>query len=593
MDAVRDIRKTKTRKKIKVGIYARYSSDMQSPDSANDQIKQIKYYVSKGLVHLTKYAISEYELEFHDEFIFKDEAQTGKVASREGYQKFQECIRNKDFQVAFVGDLSRLVRALGKQMRLYESLVFNEIELCSIADNITSESPNAKMFFQMKGMVNEMTNDLNAQRTKRGQEARVLSGFSSGDICYGYSSSPTRTRTSGGREIPSHFEISMVPDQAKVVNLIFDWFLKGMGYSGIAKELNERKIPSTDRGFKITGKTINWGGTAIRKILQQKKYIGIWEWGRSTRKVNPETDKIVRKDQPRERWIQHHEGKEIREDLIIVAIEKFDAVQKRIAETTRIYQRTLEKTQLMNEVRQPGAGSQTLLAGVLKCAECGSQMLQITGRKGGYYGCWMHHRKDRTKCSNKRLVGRKKIELKVTNALSAVLLNPDHLKQATVQLNEMIKARLRVAPEEIRIFEQKKRDAEKEVQNMLGFIAKQGDFSDSVKSMLTSREQDIRFFDDRVRTLRAKNVDKLLVTPYALKDRYERLLETLETDPIAANGAMKQLFPIGLTCQPNTMTFKKNHNQNNSLWYVKGKVAVGTDGFKTQQTESTIYGTWF
>ena len=109
---------------VKAAIYARFSSDMQSPQSANDQIFRIKHYVHRGNVPLIKYPLSNYKIEILDKWIVKDEAETGRVATRDGYQRILEGIRNKSFQVLFVDDLSRLTRSLGNQITLYEMLKF-------------------------------------------------------------------------------------------------------------------------------------------------------------------------------------------------------------------------------------------------------------------------------------------------------------------------------------------------------------------------------------------------------------------------------------------------------------------------------------
>jgi hypothetical protein len=402
-----------------------------------------------------------------------------------------------------------------------------------------------------------------------GQEARILKGYSAGDICYGYGSRPTQIRMSGGREVPSHYEIYIIPEQAKIVRRMFDLKIKGLGFSAIAKYLNENNIPSTDRGKKISGKSQNWSSTAVRKILMREKYIGLWRWGKTSRIRNPDANKLVTKDQPQNLWVEHNEGKEIREDLIVVSIDKWQAVQKMIAKTTAFYREKKDKVLTMNEARTVAFRSGTLLAGILTCSECHSPMLQITGRNGGYYGCFIHHRKDNTKCTNKRLISRRKVESKVVEALKTALL-----EQATKMLNDMIRRRLRVAPEEIQILEKKKSAASKEIANLMKFVMSHGDISHTIKETLSSKEEETRLIDQRIKMLRVASADKLLVTPYSLKARYEKLTDRLQEDPVIANGALKPLFPQGLTCSPSQGTGNKNHNQHNSRWEVKGTLAV-------------------
>ena len=559
----------------RAAIYARYSSDMQNPDSADDQIYRIRHYVDKGLLRLIKFPTNEYKVVFQDEWILKDEAETGKVADRHGYELLLQGIKSDKFDAIFVDDLSRLARSLGDQIHLYELIRFKEIELYSLCESISSESANAKMFFQIKGVVNELSNDIHAKRTKRGQEARVLKGYSAGDICYGYGSKATQTRLSGGRVIPSHYEIFVNPEQAKVINLIFDLKIKGMGHSAIANHLNFKKIPSTDRGKKITGRTCNWGPTLVRKILLNGKYIGVWNWGKETRVKNPETHKDVRREKPRHQWMQHLEGKEIREDLVIISSEKWKKVEEIMIKTQNIYRNSQDKAQAMRDSKMIATKSKALLAGILHCADCGTVMVQVVG---GYFGCYMAHRKDKTRCSNKRLLSRKKVDAKVSEVTKQILLTPEHLDNAAKTLNDMIKSRLKASPEEIKMLERKKIEISTEINNLLKFIMTHGDVSPTVKETMEAKEKELQYINSRIQSLKVAKVDKLLVTPYSLRARYEKLADYFETDPIMANAALRKLIPSGLKCRPGNDKNVKNCNQHNSLWNLEGAILVGAEG---------------
>ncbi len=563
-----------TKPTIYAAIYARYSSDNQNRESANDQIERLLHYLSKDRIPLVKFSTAQFDIVVPPHLVFKDEAKTGRTASRDGYEQFWSSLRNKEAQIGLVDDLSRIIRELGEQTDKYRLLKVLGAELYSLCDNVSSEGPNSKVFFQIKGLVNELSNDIHAQRTRRGQEARVLKGYSTGDICFGFYSEATQIQKIGSMDVKSHFKIFINPEEAKVVNLIFDLRIKGLGQSAIAKELNRRKIPSTSRGQKITGREINWSSTGIRKILTREKYIGIWTWGKTTRLLHPETKKFIKQDQPKDRWLAHNEGDDVRADLAIVPIEKWNKVQEMFAVTTAKYKSTCDKMTATRDAKNVGSKSSTLLAAVLICGECGSQMLQITGRKGGFYGCSMNHRKDKTRCSNNRLLSRKKAETKITELLKAVFLQPAYLEGATKRANEIIKARLRAAPEEIKALELKRRDAGREVQNLIRFISVHGDSSATIKESLTIKEREFAFFTERIKSLKSANVDKMLLTPFALKAKFEKLAEYFEKDPILGNAYLRQLIPQGLKCVPTQRTFKKNHNQNNSYWSIAGTMLV-------------------
>jgi site-specific DNA recombinase len=416
-----------------------------------------------------------------------------------------------------------------------------------------------------------MERDQNAARTRRGLESRVDSGLSVGDICYGFTSSPTQERIQGGRVVPSHFKISIDSEQASVVNLIYDLHIKGLGQSAIAKELNRRQIPSTPRGQKITGKKINWSSSTIRKILTNPKYIGHWIWGRTKTIYNPITKKKERKAIPKDKWLAHLDSKDIRSDLVIVSLAKWNKVQDRFAESKRKYQESTDRTKTMRACKNVGSKGSTLLAGILRCDECGAPLLQITKK---YYGCYTYHRKDPTKCSNKRMLNQNKIEQQITKVLTQTLSNRDVLESATTILNEKIKARLKIAPEELKSLDRKKIETKREIQNLLKFVTQHGNSSHTVKDSLSDKEAELSSIEQQILTLKSAQTDKLLLTPFALKEEFKRLTEHFESDPVMANAALRKMIPNGLLCRSEGNTTKKNLNQNNSKWRVTGEIAI-------------------
>lgn len=574
MEAIQKLNWPTTKPTVIASIYARYSSTNQNCESANDQVQRLLYYLDRGLIPFIKFSTDKYNIVVPPHLIFIDEAKSGRTAGRDAYQRYWIALKNGEAQIGLVDDLSRIIRELGEQTDKYRLLKVLGVELYSLCDNISSEAPNSKIFFQIKGLVNELGNDIHAQRTRRGQEARVLKGYSTGDICYGYRSEATQIQKIGSIEVKSHFKIFINQDEAKVINLIFDLKIKGLGLSVIAKELNKRKIPSTSRGQKITGREVNWSSSLIRKILTREKYVGVWSWGKTTRLIHPETKKFITQDQPKDRWLSHQEADEIRDDLVIVPIEKWQQVQRMIAETTDKFRKSRNKMEAVRSAKSIGSKSGTLLAGVLICGECGSQMIQITGQKGGFYGCYMHHRKDKTRCDNSRLLSRKKAEAKVVELLKSIFLQPSYLESATKRVNEIIKTRLRAAPEALKVLELKKRDAEREAQNLIKFVSIHGDSSVMIKESLTNKERELILITEQIKSMKVANVDKMLLTPFALKAKFEKLSEYLEQDSVIGNAHLRQLLPQGLKCTPAQRTLKKNHNQNNSFWSIAGEILV-------------------
>lgn len=565
--------KEKLKNICRVGVYARFSSDNQSPVSADDQVRRIQYRVENDQVVFIKFPLTDYRLQILDDCIFKDEAVSGKTASRFGYECLLSGIRQRKFDAVIVDDLSRLTRDLGTQVNLHKLLKFNNIELISICDGVSSEQPNSMIHFTFKGMVNQMANEDLAHRTKRGQEIRVLDGFSSGDVCYGYNSIPTRTRPKGGIEIPSHYKIEINLEEAEVVRRIFELRIKGLGFSGIAKYLNKRDIPSPRRGRTRTGRVCNWSQTTVRKILMREKYIGIWEWGKTTRILNPDTERYEKRDQPRNLWVKHYQGKDIRQDLVIIDVDTWVTVQKSIKiSKKKEFGEPADRYSYARASKVIGSKSESLLAGILRCSECGSNMLQITGRRGGYYGCFTHHRKSKTACKNKFLVHRIKLEKFVIEKVKEVLLSDHNIQIAVSLINKKINHRLRSVSVEIGQLHQRRNDVQRKIRNLMTFIEEGSDSSDLVKENLKERQIELRYIDEQIRLLQVKESEKILVTTFSLRKHFENLTELFDRDPALANAALRKLFLNGLVCVQQSKTEKKNLNQNNSKWVVTGAV---------------------
>ena len=565
--------------KIVVGIYARYSSDMQNAESANDQISRIKYYAQRKMIRLIKYPASQFEFIFDDNWIIKDEAESGKLASRAGYEAIIQGIRECAFQALIVDDLSRLTRSLGDQIHLYEMLHYRGIELYSLCEGISSEAPNAKTFFQIKGMVNELGNDLNALRTRRGKETRALKGFSTGDCPYGYNTIPTQTQNRGGREVSSHFQIVINDEQAQTIDLIDKLFLKGWGRTTIARELNDRGIHSSKRGWKEGKKKCNWSASGILSILKNPRYSGYWGWGKTKAIRDPETKKKVIVEIPENEWVQHFEKADVREDLIIRPIERWKQILEKMKENKKQYEKAFRPSQTTNATKKKTAFTTRgchLLTGILKCNTCNGPMALVTGKA---YGCTNHYKKGTTVCKNKRLITRQKAELYLTKLLSNHLLSDRYICSASDHINKVIKESIAFIPQEITDLQSKKEETEASIQKLMNFIMAHGNTSKAVKESLDAKEVELAYLKDRIKCLIEANLEKLALTPDDLKERLLGLANYFETDPSLSNVLLRDLLPKGLKCIPigDSATEKKFINQHNSGWFIQGELAMSLE----------------
>jgi DNA invertase Pin-like site-specific DNA recombinase len=150
-------------------IYARYSSDLQSPTSIDDQVRLCRAYADAQGWTVVR--------------IFEDRALSGFASeSRQGYQELLAAAlgTTSPFDVILVEDLGRLTRNTGEALRLYQRLQLKGIEIVGVSDGIQTNQRGAKVHLTIKGLTNELYLDDLRDKTHRGLTGAFLRGLSAG-----------------------------------------------------------------------------------------------------------------------------------------------------------------------------------------------------------------------------------------------------------------------------------------------------------------------------------------------------------------------------------------------------------------------------
>lgn len=169
------------------------------------------------------------------------------------------------------------------------------------------------------------------------------------------------------------------PDTAPVVQRIFDMFDRGIGYRTIANILERDGLPSPgevgpNRHPRSAGV---WGGSAVRAILTNPRYLGHQIVGRQRRR-----DELLDPTDPasgttsRQRWQPTGEWVTSDEPAwpALVERELWDRVNARITNNRGPHRR-----------RPRAAPGVYLLAGLIRCAACGRSMHGATLKGKPYY----------------------------------------------------------------------------------------------------------------------------------------------------------------------------------------------------------------
>jgi site-specific DNA recombinase len=166
------------------------------------------------------------------------------------------------------------------------------------------------------------------------------------------------------------------------VQRIFELFDQGVGYRAIANILEQEGHPSPGEVGPVRHPRSAgvWGGSVVRSILTNPRYLGHQVVGRQRRRdelvepTNPAAGTISRQHwQSREEWVTSGESSW----PALVDHDLWERVNARITDTRGPSRRR----------RPRSAPGQYLLAGILRCASCGRSMHGSMLKNKPYYRC--------------------------------------------------------------------------------------------------------------------------------------------------------------------------------------------------------------
>jgi site-specific DNA recombinase len=177
--------------------------------------------------------------------------------------------------------------------------ILDELErhgICVYFAGLGQDSRHAdfRQMLTVCNMINEKCVSALAMKVRRGQEARVLNGFTSGGWCFGYRS--VRVETSSGegeigRAGAVGRRLEIIESEAETIHRIYEMFVDGLSVPAIAKNLNAEKVAAAKR-FAIGNSNSAWNCSRIHRILRNERYIGTVVWNRTKRCTNPSTGRV-------------------------------------------------------------------------------------------------------------------------------------------------------------------------------------------------------------------------------------------------------------------------------------------------------------
>lgn len=266
--------------------------------------------------------------------VYVDAGRSGKsIEGRPALMELLDDAKKGCFQKVVCLRLNRLSRNLADLLSIVELFDMHSISLHSLTEQFQTETPVGKFVLQMMGATAQLEREQISQNVKLGMQKRNTMGkWNSGNQVLGYRWIPHPTN-------PRLSYVTVVPEEANLVGVIFEWYASGLGFKAITNRLNQAgHRTKRDKSFSII---------SVRNILTNWNYIG-----RITFKdaKSPTSRKIVDGG---------HDP--------IIPIVMWEQVQQQLSQRSHPFVKTITR-------HYP-------LSGLLKCPDCGHSMIPSHARR--------------------------------------------------------------------------------------------------------------------------------------------------------------------------------------------------------------------
>ena len=351
---------TQEKKYYKVGIYLRLSNEDRDKINKNYDSESIKNQRNMLIDYINK----------HPEFIlaeeYSDEDLSGAGTFRPEFERLIRDCENGKLDIVLCKSQSRFSR----DMEIVERYINNKfkewnVRFIGLADNADTENFGNKKSRQINGLVNEwyledVSNNIRSAFNSKMKQGEFISPFAA----FGYEISKKDNN-----------KLIVDPVAAEIVKKIYILYLNGLGFTKIAKYLNNKSIPCPSlykyqKGIKLNiisnkpRSEIKWTTNAIKTILTNELYIGHLIQGKRTT-VSYKNHKIINKD--KSKWIKVRNTHEA-----IIDEDTFNKVQIAIKERTRPMKST---------------GMVHIFSGKVVCLDCNHYMRKKNSNKHEYLVC--------------------------------------------------------------------------------------------------------------------------------------------------------------------------------------------------------------
>lgn len=434
---------------MNVVIYARHSpGPNQNEHSIEGQIKVCEDYAKKN--------------EYHILGTYIDREASGKSDNRPEFKQMIEDSSKKQFQGVLVYQLDRFARNRYDSSHYKHKLKQNGVRVFSAKENISEDASGILMESVLEGMAEYYSVEL-SQKVKRGMQINAEKCYyNGGSVPLGLKLVTAEILLGHNNTKIEKKKFAIDKEKAPIVQKIFEMYSNGSTMADIIRFLNEQKIK--------TSKGNEFNKNSLRKILLNKKYIGIYSYDKE----------------------------EIKGGIPSIIEESlFYKVQEKMLKNKEAPQRARAKTNY-------------LLTTKLFCGTCKSMMTGYSGTsKSGklhcYYGCkgsWQH------KC-NRKGIPKEYIEDFVVTQAQKILTNEyiDEISKNIIKRAEKEKENIR-----LKALQKQLKANEKQKANLFDSlkVCEMDDVRKSIFEEISKMEQQRKLLEEQIAVEKASSYNVTL-----------------------------------------------------------------------------------
>ncbi len=241
-------------KKI-IAIYSRKSKFTGKGESIGNQVEMCREYIR----------INFGEVDALNAMVFEDEGFSGGDTNRPAFKKMRAGIENKEFYAVVVYRLDRISRNVSDFSDFIENLSHKKIIFVSIREQFDTSTPMGRAMMYISSVFAQLERETIAERIRDNMRELAKTGrWLGGTTPTGYCSESVKSVTVDGKTKKA-CKLKLIPDEAEIVKLIFDLFIKYGSLTATEAELLDKKI-LTKNGNQFTR-------FSVKTILQNPVYM--------------------------------------------------------------------------------------------------------------------------------------------------------------------------------------------------------------------------------------------------------------------------------------------------------------------------------